>query len=239
MRHLAPSALLLAALSGPAWTADLILPDLPPWAEETPNHEKKGLAVEIAAALHERSGLPLNMMLMPLPRQIASLRSERSGFALIGLYQDLPDQIVTLGKGFDLPVLAVASRDDPAPTRERLTQLHRVGIVRGGQHLLPPDLAKDIPFEEIRSTADGVKMLEARRIDALITSSFALAALGDSGLAERHLGTPQPLFTGRISLAASVAAASSADGKALAAAWDDICRDGTVARILQRGTFGN
>src|SRR5579859_4083781 len=174
MRHLAPTALLLALLSGAATATDLILPDLPPWAEETADDVKKGLAVDIAAALQTRSGLPLTVTLRPMPRQIASLRSDDHSFAVIGLYQDLPDEIVVLGKGFDLPLLAIAGEHDPAPTPERLRQLSRVGVVHGGAHLLAPGLTKGISFVEIPDVAAGLKMLEARRIDALMVSSFTL-----------------------------------------------------------------
>ena len=239
MRHPALSALLVAALAGSASAADLILPDAAPWAEETPDHGKKGMAVEIAAALQERTGLPLSTTLMPVSRQLASLRSEGHDFALTGLLHDLPEQIVILGTGFELPMLAVAREDDPPPTLDRLRQLRRVAIVHGGERLLPSDLAKMIAFEEIPNAAAGLKMLEARRVDAVLVSSAVLAALGDSSLSERHLGTPQLLFTSRISLVASAAAASSPEGRALTAAWGEICRDGTVARILQRATFGN
>ena len=227
--------LLLFSLAAPlpAGCAELFLPDAAPWAEETAQHEKKGMAVDIAAALQDRSGIPLTVTLMPMPRQIASLRAADHGFALIGSYQDLPDQIVRLGNGFELPIFAVAREEDPAPTAENLSQGRRVGMVRGGRHMMPAALAGMLTIEEFPDIAAGLKMLEARRLDALVISSPVIAALGEAGFAAHHLGAPQPLFAGRATLVASTAAASSKEGQSLAAAWDEMCRDGTVARILQ------
>jgi polar amino acid transport system substrate-binding protein len=218
----------------PCFAFDLYLTEVAPFAY--PLAEKRGydgINVRIAQELVRRSGVPLELKVVPSARHIVSFRAAQDAYS-ISQYDNLKDEDgPLLAEATRYPVLAVTLPGQTLASYEDLRALSLqkgVGVLRRLSYgpVGPDERLRKV---EINTVENGLRMLAAGRVSAVVASQPALMAAAERlGMAEQLGPTLVITYSAQV-LRARPASAATPAARLLADTLRAMQKDGTVARI--------
>lgn len=132
-----------------------------------------GPLIDMARQIEEKTGLEFDIQVVPFKRAVAMTKSGRSDF---GIFMESAQRnqialpVIKLG---DASFVVVSLKDTPIHTLSDLRG-RKVARIRGGAAIKSLAAIDDIEYHQFSTHDDGVKLLTAKRVDALITADFRI-----------------------------------------------------------------
>ncbi|KAA8976955.1 transporter substrate-binding domain-containing protein [Halospina sp. K52047b] len=203
-----------------------------PWAERTPEGERRGLLVDLVEAIRSRTDIPIRYQVRPHSRAILEMEEGHADFVPTfgapGINQiaepvaDLVDvQVLVLGRASDEPI-------------DSLNELEgeNLGYLSGtwyGHAFAANDTIRKVP---VNNVAHGLRLLNRERLRAVVASEVAIpAGIGPDG-SSAAIRTLMRLDTlkGKVFMSRSSPREEAAE--AIAAAIEGMHEDGTMERLF-------
>lgn len=176
-----------------AETISIAVPALPGFVTSAQDQPPAGPLVDLLREIEKTSGNDFDIIVRPFRRVLAAVEH---GSVDIGIFlrSNRRDAIayptLQIAKS---DVLAVALRDRPLEKPEHFKNM-TIGHLRGGVGLPGPYAEQNIEMLDLDSHTQGLKMLSAGRLDAVIIPDFRLRyALKDAGMSLSDLSAPHPV----------------------------------------------
>lgn len=172
LKHWAGALLMLVAVDAKAAPLQVALPEIIPLSFITPEGQKLGLYVELLAAISKEADIALQLNITPFARSVNMMNQGKSDLAVH--YPTAIDTTIVRQLGV-LHQTDLVLWPRPAMSLSHKAQLNGkiVGRLRGGcQRVFQPTA---VQFYEINEYTQGVRMLEAKRLDALCGSREAIS----------------------------------------------------------------
>jgi ABC-type amino acid transport substrate-binding protein len=207
----------------------------PIWAETPAEQPPGGVEFDVVRAILDRAGVHAEIIILPLGRILAGGAADRWSFAVATRNQaSVASGVVYLAKIVTIPTVIVARKGLVVRRSEDLAGLGPIASIRNlfsdrdVQGILP------ITFEQVPSTENGLRMLAAGRVNAVISTVLSLDLFamhtGNADLLGDRL-TPDALPV-EAWLVASKDAADTQAARALAEAVEEMAASGTTWRVM-------
>ncbi|HZH26037.1 MAG TPA: transporter substrate-binding domain-containing protein [Azospirillaceae bacterium] len=236
IRPLLVVAALAAGLYGNAAMAQRLgVVEVPPWAiKDASGAATSGIGVDVAKVLKERTGLPIEIQIVPFARMSDYMRSGELDFALTTYSQAGEAAGPYVADAFKFPLVVVARPGIDVAKYEDLKKLGSVGIIRGSRYGEPFDSDPEIKRSDENSVDGMLRKLAAERLDGVAGSAVALYYTARQLGQEQALGKSVTLLNSKVSLQKSNAFSDQAATDKIAKALADMSADGTIAGVLQK-----
>jgi polar amino acid transport system substrate-binding protein len=227
--------LLLFLTPGLAGAVDLYLTEVVPYAYPTDHSGGlDGLNVRIVAELKRRSGQPIEAKVVPSARHVTQFRQEKQAYSISQTDNLTDEDGPILGEVSQYPVVVVTTKGQPLKTYDELIALSAdkgLGIMRRLSYA-PLGADERIKKVEINTIENGLRMLAAGRVSAVVGSQPAILAAAEKTETTAMLGAMLVINHASHVLRARPEAANSAMSLALAQTLSSMRKDGTIARII-------
>jgi ABC-type amino acid transport substrate-binding protein len=197
LKRWAGALLVLGACHANAAPLQVSLPEIIPLSFTTPDGQKLGLYVDLVTAIAQEAGIELQLNITPFARSVNMINQGKSDLAVHNISVVQSSKLRNLGTLHTTDLVLWPSPDKTINRKSQLTG-QTVGRLRGGCQRVFDTNA--VQFYEINNYAQGVRMLAAKRINALCGSREAITfAIRRNALPA--LETKQPLLLASIQVA--------------------------------------
>ncbi|SCA58246.1 exported hypothetical protein [Candidatus Terasakiella magnetica] len=149
-----------------------------------------GPLIDLLGEVEKKAGTDLNLRLVPFKRAIAMTKEGEADF---GVFMESPKRnkmampIMKLGEA----LFVIVSLKDSAITDLNQLEHKVVGRIRGGTDVKSLKALSNMKYHFFNNHEDGVRLLKAGRIDALLTADFrVLDAIENFGLSFKEIARP-------------------------------------------------
>ncbi|MFZ6734390.1 hypothetical protein ACO0LG_20840 [Undibacterium sp. Ji42W] len=229
---------LFSAYAPALGAVNLYLTEVAPFAFHKDAKDAKGgydgINVRIVNELRRRSGMPLDIVVVPSARHIVMFPAEKEAYS-ISQSENFTDQDGSvLSEVTQFPILVVAQRGAVLKNYEDLIALSMdkgIGMMR---RLSYGTFGQDerVKKVEINTLENGMRMLEAGRISGIVGSQPAILAAAEKNPSANVLGPGLVISYGSHVMRVRPEFASSAASKTISATLLAMKNDGSIARIL-------
>ncbi|PAU80193.1 hypothetical protein CK501_11175 [Halovibrio salipaludis] len=208
------------------------LPAIEPWAERTPEGERRGLLVDLVEAIRSRTDIPIRYQIRPHSRAILEMEEGHADFVPTFVAPGIPEIAEPVADLVEVQVLVLGRADDePIESLDGL-EGENVGYLSGtwyGQAFAANEAIRKVP---VNNVAHGLRLLKRGRLRAVVASEVAIPAGFDpegSGAPVRTLMRLETL-EGKIFMSRSSPREDAAE--AIAGAVERMHEDGTMASLF-------
>ena len=234
VRHFLVFCLFCSQLSC-AWAVNLYLTEVAPFAfSKDGKGNYDGINVRIVNELVKRSGVPIELIIVPSARHVTMFPSDREAYSIsqIDNFSDRDGSV--LFEVTQYPILAVAQRGAVLKTYEDLISLSAdrgIGVMR---RLSYGGFGQDerVKKVEISTLENGLRMLEIGRISGIVGSQPAIMAAAEKNASSHLLGPSIIIAYGTHVMRVRPDFASSPTSKVLTTTLAAMKSDGSISRIL-------
>ena len=138
-----------------------------PWGYVNKAGLPTGLLVDYTQLLSQETGLPVNIQIRPYPRVIHEIESGLADFAFMFKSSQSDEIAESLGEAMTINVILVSLADHPPIERLSDMKGKRIGFIRGSKYGEIFDDADYISKEPLTNMDIGLKMLQAKRLNAI------------------------------------------------------------------------
>ena len=212
------------------------LPGVYPWAmqSEPDSGEDKGILVDLVKALEQRSELPLEYHIRPLPRNILELRQGEADYSFMFEIPDAETFARPLNELMEVRILLIGPVD--AESVDSLADMDgaNIGYIRGswvGDFYAREEGIHAVP---IRDFSHGLQLIARQRLEGIVIGEIAL--MSDY---EPQAGDPPIRIMTELSRTKGLMYFSTASDRGdsvpiLSRAMQDIVDDGTLDAVMRR-----
>ncbi|MFZ6778977.1 transporter substrate-binding domain-containing protein [Undibacterium sp. Ji83W] len=193
-----------------------------------------GINVRIANELRRRSGVSLELVVVPSARHIVMFPADKEAYSISQAENFTNQEGSFLSEVTQFPIVVVAQRgavlknyDDliALSTEKGIGMMRRLSYGTFGQD----DRVRKV---EINTLENGLRMLEAGRISGIVASQPAILAAAERNASTHLLGPSLVISYGSHVMRVRPEFASSSTSKAINATLLAMKNDGSIARIL-------
>ncbi|PXX40368.1 transporter substrate-binding domain-containing protein [Undibacterium pigrum] len=193
-----------------------------------------GINVRIANELRRRSGVPLELVIVPSSRHLLMFPADKEAYSISQSENFTDHDGVILSEVTQFPIMVVAQRGAVLKNYDDLIALaadRGIGMMR---RLSYGTFAQDerVRKVEINTLENGLRMLEAGRISGIVGSQPAILAAAERNSSTHLLGPGLVIAYGAHVMRVRPEFAASTQSKALSATLLAMKNDGSIARIL-------
>ncbi|MBI3731258.1 MAG: transporter substrate-binding domain-containing protein [Burkholderiales bacterium] len=193
-----------------------------------------GINVRIANELRRRSGVSLELVVVPSARHIVMFPADKEAYSISQAENFSNQEGSFLSEVTQFPILVVAQRGAVLKNYDDLVSLSMergIGMMR---RLSYGTFGQDerIRKVEINTLENGLRMLEAGRISGIVGSQPAILAAAEKSALANSLGPSLVISYGSHVMRVRPEFASSATSKTISATLLAMKNDGSIARIL-------
>lgn len=171
LKHWAGALLILVTVHAKAAPLQVALPEIIPLSFITPDGQKLGLYVELLTAISKEANIALQLNITPFARSVNMMNQGKSDLTVHYTTAVDTTKVVNLGVLHQTD-LVLWPRTAMSLSNKAQLNGKVVGRLRGGcQRVFEPTA---VQFYEINEFTQGVRMLNAKRIDALCGSREAI-----------------------------------------------------------------
>ncbi|MFZ3000441.1 MAG: transporter substrate-binding domain-containing protein [Undibacterium umbellatum] len=218
--------------------ANLYLTEVAPFAFVKESKEGKGaydgINVRIANELRKRSGVPLQLLIVPSARHVVMFPADKEAYSISQAENFSEQEGLILSEVTQFPILVVAQRGAVMKNYDDLITLSAdrgIGMMR---RLSYGTFGQDerVRKVEINTLENGMRMLEAGRISGIVGSQPAILAAAERNSSSHLLGPSLVISYGSHVMRVRPEFAASAHSKILSSTLLAMKNDGSIARIL-------
>lgn len=148
-----------------------------PFAYIDRNNEKVGTYWEYVDEIAKKSGLNISKKIVPKARVINNLKSGQSDAAILFKSDSLNEHVEYITHVRTIPIIVATQKGTVIEHYDDLKRLSTLGVFRSGSINTRFDHDKEINKDFISSYPNMVKMLGAKRLDAITGNGVVIAAL--------------------------------------------------------------
>ncbi|MFZ6676109.1 substrate-binding periplasmic protein [Undibacterium sp. Xuan67W] len=214
---------------------NIYLTEVTPYAFATERMDKfDGINVRIVKELSKRSGIPLDMIVVPSSRHVTQFPLEKDAYSISQVNNFSEEEGTQLADVTTYPIVVVIALGSVAKTYEDLIGLSAEKGIGTMRRLSYGPFGQDgrIKKVEVNTLENGFRMLESGRLAGLIGSQPAILAAAEKTGSEAMLINVLQIGYGAHVLRSRPEFAKSANSKALVQVLQEMKKDGTIARIL-------
>lgn len=218
--------------TGPPDPVTFSLAAIEPWAERTPEGERRGLLVELVEAIRERAAVPIRYQIRPHSRAILELEEGRADFVPTFMAPGINKIGRPVAELLDVQVLVLGRADDEPIDALRELDGQNVGYLSGtwyGHVFTANEAIRKVP---INNVAHGLRLLQRERLKAVVASEVAIPAGFDPESGDTPVRTLLRLGTIKGKLYMARASSREAAAEAVSAAIESMHEDGTMTRLF-------
>lgn len=193
-----------------------------------------GINVRIANELRRRSGVSLELVVVPSARHMAMFPADREAYSISQAENFSNQEGSFLSEVTQFPILVVAQRGAVLKNYDDLIALSMVRGIGMMRRLSYGTFGQDerIRKVEINTLENGLRMMEAGRISGIVGSQPAILAAAEKSASANSLGPSLVISYGSHVMRVRPEFASSAASKTISATLLAMKNDGSIARIL-------
>lgn len=209
----------------------VMINDVAPYTlHDSPQHP--GMHAEIANLLAKQSGMPISISWAPYARLAAALRFDLADLVVAVESPELEGIARRIAPFHEFKFVVIGRRDKDINSISQLNG-RLLGVARGAFYDERINNNADIQKYELTDPFQGVRMLAAGRLDAVISSDYLLSyALRQTGLNIRNFTTPFTVNEKHYVLYANPKL-SEAQLQSLSYHMDALQKSGQIATILK------
>jgi len=193
-----------------------------------------GINVRIANELRRRSGVALELVVVPSSRHVLMFPADKEAYSISQTENFSEQEGSFLSEVTQFPIMVIARRGVVLKNYDDLIALSMekgIGMMR---RLSYGTFGQDerVKKVEINTLENGMRMLEAGRISGIVGSQPAILAAAEKNGSAQFLGPGLVISYGSHVMRVRPEFASSATSKTIAATLLAMKNDGSIARIL-------
>ena len=194
----------------------------------------KGATLEIANAIAEKAGYTPTTKLRPFPRVVLELGNGKTDMSILLENTALKDKVTIVAPIYEINSVVV-SKSGVNIRSETDLEDKKIGIIRHSSFYKKLTNHAQLNTREVVNARQGLKMLRAGRIDALVAvdTSFYFM-LKTLGIPREEFATPYVFDTKNIFLQVSNKFADDSKVSKLREIVEGMHKDGTIENILVR-----
>jgi ABC-type amino acid transport substrate-binding protein len=203
-----------------------------PWAERTPEGERRGLLVDLVEAIRSRTDIPIRYQVRPHSRAILEMEEGYADFVPTFVAPGINEIGKPVADLLEVQVLVLGrAGDEPIDSLDEL-EGENVGYLSGtwyGHAFAANENIRKVP---VNNVAHGLRLLQRDRLRAVVASEVAIPAGYDPEGSGAPVRTLMRLATlkGKVYMSRSSPREDAAE--AIAAAIERMQADGTMARLF-------
>ena len=150
------------------------LPGVYPWAMQSESGEDEGILVDLVQALEQRSDMPLEYRIRPLPRNILELRRGEADYSFMFEIPDAETFARPVNELMQVRILLIGPVD--AESVDSLADMEgaNIGYIRGswvGDFYAREESIHAVP---IRDFSHGLQLIARQRLEGIVIGEIAL-----------------------------------------------------------------
>jgi ABC-type amino acid transport substrate-binding protein len=154
------------------------------------NSVRRGLHVEIVEELARLTHMQMEVKPVVYVRLAMELQARRGDMAMLADSPELDQHCQRVGVVHDFYSIVLSRADNPIGSMEKL-EGKKLGVIRNAYYDYRINNNPKIILYDISNTLQGARMMAFNRIDAVISSNFAITyAVKQSGFSANHFSTP-------------------------------------------------
>ncbi|MFZ6845390.1 substrate-binding periplasmic protein [Undibacterium sp. RuTC16W] len=214
---------------------NIYLTEVTPYAFAIEHKDKfDGVNVRIVKELSKRSGIPLDIIVVPSSRHVTQFPLEKEAYSISQVNNFTEEEGVQLADITTYPIVVVITQGAVAKSYEDLIRISAEKGIGTMRRLSYGPFGQDgrIKKVEVNTLENGFRMLESGRLAGLIGSQPAILAAAEKTGSEAMLTNVLQIGYGAHVLRSRPEFAKSPSSKALVQAIQEMKKDGTIMRIL-------